>query len=186
MTIELRMSGPEDRRQIIDMMDEARGENLTEEQRAERGWVQGRMNDELLAEFEAGTGVIVAEDTTNGRVAAFCVTSRPQVGDPGARGALVGHMESAHPDARWAMYGPVVIDPDCQGRGLMRRLLTRMADVLTGYDLGAAFVDTGNSRSMQVHRHYPFTEDGTYEFEGREIMVFTFSPAAFARDIRAS
>ena len=52
MAIGVRRSGPADRAGILAMMVAARGDGWTAEERAERGFVQGRMDDGVLARFE--------------------------------------------------------------------------------------------------------------------------------------
>lgn len=75
MTITVRRSGPDDRPAILALMRAARGEGLSPAERAERGFVQGAMDDQVLTRFQEGTGVFVAEE--DGALAGFAMTSLP-------------------------------------------------------------------------------------------------------------
>ncbi|NKS78063.1 hypothetical protein GS539_19865 [Rhodococcus hoagii] len=46
MTITVRRSGPQDREAILALMAASRGDGLSAEERAERGFVQGRMDED--------------------------------------------------------------------------------------------------------------------------------------------
>ncbi|NKS67293.1 hypothetical protein GS461_18210 [Rhodococcus hoagii] len=52
MTITVRRSGPQDREAILALMAASRGDGLSAEERAERGFVQGRMDEDVLTRFQ--------------------------------------------------------------------------------------------------------------------------------------
>ncbi|MDI9917461.1 hypothetical protein [Rhodococcus sp. IEGM 1379] len=82
---------------------------------------------------------------------------------------------------RWFMYGPVAVDENFQGRGVLSKLLTGLSTVhLASYDLGALFVEAANQKSLAVHRHYGMAELARFTLGEREYVVFTFEPAMFA------
>ncbi|MFD8418570.1 GNAT family N-acetyltransferase [Streptomyces sp. NPDC059466] len=184
MTITVRKSRPDDHRAILSLMDEARGLNLGDEERARRGFVQGVMNQEVLDRFQEGPGVFVAEEA--GELAGFAMTSEPvglPSGHPAAAAveAVLRAAEGRDP-GRLFLYGPVAVDVRFQGRGVLTKLLVALSRELEGaFDLGVAFVETSNERSLAVHRHYGMREAASFEVAGRSYVAFTFTPASFAR-----
>lgn len=185
MTIEVRKSRGGDRAAILGLMDAARGEGLSAEERGRRGFVQGRMTGEVLERFEQGPGVFVAVD--GGELAGFAGTSEPGVLPPGHPATVavevVQEAASGRELGRLFHYGPAVVDERFQGRGVLTRLLTALCRALRDdYDLGVAFVETANTRSLAVHRHYGMTEAAGFEVDGREYVAFTFAPADFVRE----
>lgn len=184
MTITVRRSRPEDRPAILSLMDKARGTDLSEEERARRGFVQGNLTDELLERFEAGPGVFVADAA--GELAGFAITSEPSWLPPthpaAAAVAAVTKAADGRDLGRLFLYGPVAVDERFQGRGVLTQLLTTLSRTLqTDFDLAVAFVETANARSLAVHRHYGMTEAARFEANGRTYVAFTFAPAAFVQ-----
>lgn len=198
MTITVRRSRPEDHAAILALMDKARGTGLSDEERARRGFVQGTMTPDILARFQDGPGIFVAEATEEadaddagdaarapGELAGFAVTSEPGPLPPEhpATGAVAAVTQAAagRDLGRLFLYGPVAVDDHFQGRGILTRLLTTLSRALKDdYDLAVAFVETANARSLAVHRHYGMTETASFETAGRSYVAFTFAPAAFA------
>lgn len=177
MTITVRRSGPQDRDAILALMAASRGDGLSAEERAERGFVQGRMDADTLARFEQGTGVFVAEE--DGDLAGFAMTSEPGAVTSGPPRLAVDAVGEGR--ARLFLYGPAAVDPSCQGRGVLTKLLAALSRALRDrFDLGVAFVEAVNAKSLAVHRHYGMTEAATFMFDGRDYVVFTFSPDEFA------
>lgn len=177
MTITVRRSGPQDREAILALMAASRGDGLSAEERAERGFVQGRMDADVLARFEAGTGVFLAEE--DGGLAGFAMTSEPGAVTSGPPRLAVDALGEGH--GRLFLYGPAAVDPRFQGRGVLTLLLTSLSRELRDrFDFGVAFVEAANAKSLAVHRHYGMTEAATFVFDDRDYFVFTFSPAEFA------
>jgi L-amino acid N-acyltransferase YncA len=174
------VSGPTDRAAILALLTAARGDGLSEAERAERGFVQGRMDDTLLARFQEGTGVFVAEE--DGVLAGVAVTSEPgavTAGPPGRTAELARqHLGSS---VRMLLYGPAAVDRRFQGRGILSRLLGELSRALGDrFDRGVAFVESANAKSLAVHRHYGMTELARFTSGEREYLVFCFAPADFA------
>ena len=183
MTITVRRSRPEDHAAILSLMDKARGVGLSDEERARRGFVQGNLTDALLARFQDGPGIFVADAA--GEIVGFAITSEPGRLPPRhpAAAALAAVTEAAQGRdlGRVFFYGPVAVDERFQGRGVLTQLLTALSRALKDdYDLAVAFVETTNERSLAVHRHYGMTEAADYAVLGRTYVAFTFSPATFA------
>ncbi|MDV8009827.1 GNAT family N-acetyltransferase [Rhodococcus sp. IEGM 1241] len=181
MTITVRRSGTTDLGAILALMQEARGEGLSHEEKAERGFVQGRMDEAMLAGLQEGSGVFVAEE--DGSFAGFAVTSSPVLFTSGPAKETVDAVSALAPDdSRFFLYGPVAVDRRFQGRGVMTALLKSLCrDLVDDYDLGSAFVEVTNAKSLAVHRHYGMTEAAHFTIDDREYAVFTFEPSAFAK-----
>ncbi|MFM1724357.1 MULTISPECIES: N-acetyltransferase family protein [Rhodococcus] len=177
MTITVRRSGPRDREAILALMKASRGDGLSAAERAERGFVQGNMDEDVLTRFEEGTGVFVAEE--GGALAGFAMTSEPGAMSSGPpRLAVDAVGEGA---GRLFLYGPAAVDPRYQGRGVLTMLLTALSRELRDrFALGVAFVEAANAKSLAVHRHYGMTEAATFVFDSRDYCVFTFAPDEFA------
>ncbi|NKR61831.1 GNAT family N-acetyltransferase [Rhodococcus hoagii] len=176
MTITVRRSGPQDREAILALMAASRGDGLSAEERAERGFVQGRMDEDVLTRFQQGTGVFVAED---GVLAGFAMTSEPGAVTSGPPRLAVDAVGEGR--GRLFLYGPAAVDRDYQGRGVLTKLLAALSRALRDrFDLGVAFVEAANAKSLAVHRHYGMTEAATFVFDDRDYFVFTFSPDEFA------
>ncbi len=161
-------------------MRAARGEGLSPAERAERGFVQGTMDDQVLARFQEDTGVFVAEE--DDVLAGFAMTSLPGVVSSGPPKLAVDAVTGgARAPRRPFLYGPAAVDPRFQGRGALTAMLTALCRELRGrFDLGVAFVELANEKSLAVHRHYGMTEAASFHHAEREYVVFTFDPAAFA------
>jgi hypothetical protein len=56
VSIVTRRSGPGDRQAILALMDVAPGSDLSATEKARRGFVQGAMDEEILAGLQEGTG----------------------------------------------------------------------------------------------------------------------------------
>ncbi|MGW5350330.1 N-acetyltransferase family protein [Streptomyces sp. NPDC004031] len=185
MTITVRRSRPEDHAAILALMDQARGDDLSPEERARRGFVQGTMTPDLLARLQDGPGIFVAEADSTGDLAGFAITSEPGGLPPHhpAAAAVTAVTEAADHDlGRLFLYGPVAVAPAHQGRGILTRLLTTLSHTLKdSYDLAVAFVESTNTRSLAVHRHYAMTEAATFTLTDRTYVAFTFAPATFAK-----
>jgi GNAT superfamily N-acetyltransferase len=179
MTIEVRRSDADDRAAILNLMEQARGTGLSDEERAQRGFVQGVMDEAALIGFESGTGIFVAVE--DGRLAGFAMTAHPSTVQEGPPLLAVQSAQSTAGDQRLFMYGPAAVDPGFQGRGVLTSLLRALSAALRAdFDLGVAFVEEANHRSLQVHRHYGMVEVPGFSFQGRNYHVFTFDPAELA------
>lgn len=179
MTIEVRRSGPDDRAAILRLMEASRGDGLSPQERAERGFVQGTMDRDVLARFEAGTGVFLAEE--GDRLAGFAMTSEALDPPDGPPRRTAEAARAAVGDRRLFLYGPAAVDPRFQGRGVLTLLLRGLCEQLRDrFDLGVAFVEDANRKSLAVHRHYGMNEVPGFSLGERRYHVFTFAPAQFA------
>lgn len=180
MPIRLDRSYADDRPAILALMDEARGRDLSDAERAQQGFVQGRMDESSLTRLQAGTGVFVARDGAT--LVGFAMTSAAH----SAKNDLAVEMlriaaqaESEVQPEKTFLYGPVAVDRRYQGQGLLTRLLIHVCTELrTQFKLGVLFIDRANHKSLTIHREYLMDERSGFEFKGRSYVVFTFSPAA--------
>lgn len=178
MTIIFCRSGAADRSAVLALLAEARGDDLNAAERARRGFVQGQMDESILARFQTGSGVFVARDGET--LAGVAMTSLPGMVDGGPPGRMVEEVTLARPDVpreRLFLYGPLAVDRRYQGRGLLTRLLIHACGELAeGFELGAAFVENSNQKSLAIHRHYPMDESAQFTINDRAYTVFTFAP----------
>lgn len=177
----VRRAEKDDRQAILALMDAARGKDLSAAERAERGFVQGTMNEEVITRFLAGTGVFIA--TEDGELAGFAMTSEPGAVTAGpAKLTVNAALDGEDPaTTRLFLYGPAAVDHRFQGRGVLTMLLVALSRELAGrFNRGVAFVEAANAKSVAVHRHYGMTQRVGFRFDGREYLVFTFDPGEFA------
>ena len=178
MSVILSRADVSDHSAILRLMDEARGEHLSQAQRAQQGFVQGQMDEASLAGLQAGLGIFVARDGVT--LAGFAMTSTASVAGSGLAVATAQAAAQAAPDLpleQIFLYGPVVVAQEYQGQGLLTRLLLHVcAEHQARFTLGALFVDHANQKSLAVHQHYPMDQQTSFEFNKRSYTVFTFSP----------
>ncbi len=178
MPITTDRSAAHDRPAILGLMDEARGLDLSDDERAQAGFVQGAMDESLLARLQSGPGVFVARDGS--ALAGFCITSTLEMVASGPPAEMIKALLQAMPELpldQLFLYGPVAVSRRHQGQGVLTRLLFRVSTELRSrFALGALFVEHANQKSLAVHRHYPMTESAAFMFKDRAYIVFTFSP----------
>jgi GNAT superfamily N-acetyltransferase len=171
-------SGPADRPDILNLISEARGDDLTDEERAQQGFIQGHFDESLLERFQNDIGVFIARDDTN--VAGFAMASRPGIVSGGPPAKTIDAVQKALPDVseeELFLYGPAAVARQYQGQDILTKLLTHICSVLREqFSVGAAFVEEANQRSLAIHRHYPMSETTSFTFKDRPYAVFTFSP----------
>ncbi|MEU9159602.1 GNAT family N-acetyltransferase [Streptomyces sp. NPDC048424] len=131
---------------------------LTERQRAEQGFVQGRFDAGVLRAMARAGELLVADD--GGRVAGLLALSvAADLADPpppveGLLRAQDTLEWDGHPlgEVRWLLYGPVVVDAGYRGRGVARALFTMaVAAASERADAVVAFIEAGNVPSWKVH-----------------------------------
>lgn len=179
MSVILSRAGVDDHSAILSLMDQARGEHLSEAQRAQQGFVQGQMDEASLVRIQAGPGIFVAREGSV--LAGFAMTSSASVEGSGLAVETAKTAAQAVPELpldKIFLYGPVVVDRRYQGQGLLTRLLLHVCiELQAEFSLGALFVDRANQKSLAIHQHYPMDQRASFEFKQRTYTVFTFSPA---------
>ncbi|MFF4390230.1 GNAT family N-acetyltransferase [Streptomyces sp. NPDC001552] len=131
---------------------------LTERQRAEQGFVQGRLDVGALRAMVGARELLVADD--GGRIVGLLALAAPtNLADPSppvagllqAQGALEWQGRPLA-EARWLLYGPVVVAAAYRGRGVARALFTMaLAAASERAEVVVAFIEAGNVPSWKVH-----------------------------------
>lgn len=183
MVAKIRRSQPRDRKAILNLMAEARGDGLTADEKSRQGFVQGDMNEDILKRLEDGPGIFIAEK--DGELAGFVMTAeKHQVAHNRPAIRALAEAEGEAPHLGRFLYGPTVVAKDYQGQGLLSGLLEALCThLITAFDQGVAFVEMTNKKSLSVHRHYGMTELPVFEIDGRQYIPFVFSPRLFRRQL---
>jgi GNAT superfamily N-acetyltransferase len=164
---------------IAALLRAARGDGLSDQERAERGFIQGQLSDRILRRFQQGTGIFVAvhDDEQNGaELAGAALTADPAL-LADAEGPVAGMIATARTAGLtdFALYGPVAVDPRYQGRGVLRMLIDGVRKSLSaGYSDAVLFVELANEKSLAVHRHLGMRELGGFTAAGRDYLTFSF------------
>ncbi|WP_145907994.1 GNAT family N-acetyltransferase [Kitasatospora viridis] len=131
---------------------------LTEQQRAEQGFVQGAFDVDVLRAMAERGGLLVADD--DGRLAGLLGLLSPAdaLNPPPPVAALLDAQDSLHwqgqplSATRWLIYGPVVVDGAYRGRGVARGLFTAAVEAASGRaEVMVAFIELVNKTSWRVH-----------------------------------
>jgi GNAT superfamily N-acetyltransferase len=181
MPLNIRRSKHSDHTEIRHLMDLARGAGLPEKERAEQGFVQGVMDESVLASLQEGTGIFVATDT-DGTLAGFAITCAPEATSNTAALAALATVQSelADPNQSLFLYGPTVVSPNYRGQGVLSKLLAALShDLAPHFNIGVAMVDGANTKSLAVHEHYGMRRTKEYLIEGRPYYAFSFDPTTF-------
>jgi GNAT superfamily N-acetyltransferase len=135
-----------------------RDDALTEQQRAEQGFVQGGLDAAAFRAMAGTRGVLVADD--GGRIAGLLglvSASDLPAASPPVQALLDAQDElrwrgSPLSRTRWLLYGPVVVDADYRGQGVARGLFTAAVESAAGQaDTLVAFIELTNKLSWRVH-----------------------------------
>jgi ribosomal protein S18 acetylase RimI-like enzyme len=175
MGIAVRKATPEDLPAIADLLAAARGDGLSEQERAEHGFIQGHLSDRILHRFIDGTGVFIA--VHNHELAGAALTSDPApLADGNGPPARTIATATTAGMTDFVLYGPVAVDPRFQGRGIVRLLIDAVQKSLSpSYSDAVLFVETANEKSLAVQRHHGMRELGPFEVGGRDYLVFAFA-----------
>lgn len=170
-----------DHAEIRRLMDLARGVDLPEKERAEQGFVQGVMDESVLAALQDGTGIFVATDEDE-NLAGFAITCAPEATANVAALAALATVQSelADPHLSLFLYSPTVVSPNYRGQGVLSKLLVTLSrELAPHFNIGVAMVDGANSKSLAVHEHYGMRRTKEYRIDGRPYYAFSFDPATF-------
>ncbi|WP_405497404.1 GNAT family N-acetyltransferase [Streptomyces sp. NBC_00096] len=131
---------------------------LTEQERADQGFVQGSLDVDALRTMAEEGGLLVADDA--GRLAGLLGLAAPESvpGPPPPVQALLSAQDSlywqGHPlsTTPWLLYGPVVVAAPYRGKGVARGLFTAAVHAAAGRaDVMVAFIELANPASWRVH-----------------------------------
>jgi len=170
-----------DVQEILQVLGESKGENLTAQQRAEEGFTQGTMDEAMLRNFQAGSGVFVSKEQVDGHpvITGMAMTTLGKLAKHGtALAAYHAVLKSGQATAdEIFLYGPVTVRQAFRGKGILTQLLIHICQALkVQFRLGVAFVYKENHKSLLIHRHYPMTELDGFALNGRSYAIFTFEP----------
>lgn len=152
----IRKALPGDYPEIIEIQNANRPEQLSESER-KQGFLASSMNEQQLAEMNTALGILVAIDKD--QVAGFvCMApTSPLPGHPVIKamyGTFAEQRFHGKPltKQRVFFYGPVCIDQQWRGQGLLKKLFSAVKDFTRkDYDIGAAFIDQRNPHSLAAH-----------------------------------
>lgn len=155
-SIVIRQAEPKDYSAIIELQNANTPDQLTEEEK-KQGFVVSSMTEETLDGINKNLGVLVAIEDE--KLAGFvCLaTTNPLPGHP-----IVKAMFESFPrqifnnkyltDYRVFIYGPVLINSNWRGKGILKKLFSAVKDFTKkDYDLGTAFINDKNPHSLAVH-----------------------------------
>lgn len=174
MTVQVRQAVDSDFAWIVDLIDRHRGVDLSAAERSERGFVQGDWTVAGLARFAAGTGIYLAE--VDGQRAGVAITSAPGLVAAGPAARTNELAAAVFGSGAFFLYGPVVVDDQFRGRGVLTALFERLrADLRDRFATGVAFIETANATSMLVHRRLGLEPFETFRFDGRDFQALSFT-----------
>lgn len=165
---------------------------LSEEQRAEHGFVQGDLHEDTLRAMAGVGAVLVADDA--GRVVGLLMLTDPQ-GVPSPPPPVAGILERQETllwdgrplsAVRWLLYGPVVVDAGHRGQGVARALFDKALEAARDRHAEAvvAFIEAGNRPSWRVHVDgFGMRPLGDFTIDGRtyHVVATGAQPAAASR-----
>lgn len=172
-----------DQGQLLLLINQAKRENLTIEERAKYGFIQGAFDIQLLSKFQEDLGVYVIK--IENEIVAAGFTSRVGVINEGpiaiAATKVFNEDDKLKPGDVF-QYGPVIVKRGFEGRGLLTQLLLYLcSEVGCTFKRGLAFVEENNIVSLNIHKHYFDQEWGTFTFRERLYYIFLFDPKILLR-----
>ena len=183
-----RRAGPDDYPAILRIQSANYIANLAGEDR-KKGFLSAEFTSEQVAAMAEDLGTMLAIVENN--VAGFLCAFRKEFnhGSPVIekmlesydRVCFEGQSLSSYNDY---IYGPVCIDRDYRGKGLLRGLYEAQKRDLTGqFDIGVAFVARNNAHSLRAHvAGLRMTEVGDFEVKGNPYVILVFRLSARSRE----
>jgi GNAT superfamily N-acetyltransferase len=133
-------------------------DSLTEQERADQGFVQGGLDVGRLRSMADDGSLLVADDA--GRLAGLLGLAAPgsMPSPPPPVQALLSTQDSLQwqghslSSTRWLLYGPVVVAAAYRGKGVARGLFTTAIQAASERaDVVVAFIELANQTSWKVH-----------------------------------
>jgi GNAT superfamily N-acetyltransferase len=131
---------------------------LSEQQRIDQGFVQGRLDTDAMRSLAASRNMLLADD--KGQIAGLLGLSPPGImpSPPPPVRVLLDTQEllswqgNSLSETRWLLYGPVVVDAAYRGRGVARGLFNMaIKEAARRADVMVTFIETSNLHSLHVH-----------------------------------
>ena len=174
----LRGATPADAPQIAEIFAAAKNMDLSPEQRAKKGFVQGNLTAESLWDWinTAGKGAVVAEPFGHNGIVGVCMYAPA---GPGPDEHPIGGLYHAIAESDLAaeetlMFGPLAVAESASGHRLSGRLVSAIEAL--GVDQGktamASFVDQSNEKSTRLHHNLGFDVLAEYTVKDRPFTAF--------------
>ncbi len=179
-SIQYRQADPADFADILSLQSKNLRQNLDEVQQRQ-GFLSVEYREPDLVAINASLGIFVAMEQEKLLAYAMAETNAFAAQIP-----LIAHMVSRFPNLalderplesfRYFIYGPVCIDRDARGRGLLSGLLQSMSGALSAqFDIGIAFISQVNIHSYHAHvRKNNMVVIDEFEFDGRKFWTVAF------------
>lgn len=181
----IRQALPSDYPAILALQVQNTPENLTAQQR-QQGFIVSQMNTNQLASINNRLGILVAIEDKQlvGFVCLMPVDThpRPPVVDVLLQ-TLASQSLNGQPlnQLRVFLYGPVCLNAQWRGRGVLRRLFAAVkARTQHDFDVGALFINNSNPHSLAAHiKGLGMTALASFHYhdEHYQLIVFTTRPA---------
>jgi GNAT superfamily N-acetyltransferase len=142
-------------------------DNLTEEQRRNGGFVQGKLDAEMIAGRIDGPASVVTLIDGRGVGAILTASADEYTQGPPAL-AVAAAKEAGLTD--FYLYGPGVVAQECRGQGILRALKDesiRIASQAGKYRWAVGFVEHSNQPSMIAHEKTGWQSVATFSFKDR-------------------
>jgi hypothetical protein len=146
------------------------------------GFLSARFSREQFLEMDRDLAVIVAAQGE--RIAGYLCASSVELN---RRIPLLAAMMGRYPDLRFGgepvdqlssfVYGPVCIDHEFRGAGVLTQLYQTLLTELAGrFDVGVAFVSKDNPRSLAAHvSKLGMCNVGDFELNGKHYWIVAFA-----------
>lgn len=163
---------------VADLYQANARDALIPEQRAESGFVQGRMGAGSLRRAAASGSALVAEidgqiagATMTHPVGRFAATDRAQAPQHPAAAAVRVALESGVEDP--VLYGPSVVAEEFRRRGVLAALVQAVLDkaAADSHRTVLAFMELENQPSVKAHATLGFQRIGGFVLDGRHYDV---------------
>jgi hypothetical protein len=180
MSDSYRRALPEDYPAILSLQSANYIANLSANER-KQGFLSAQFSPEQTAQIAEDLGTIVA--VIDGQILGFVCAFRNEfeTGSP-----VIAKMLESYDDMKFEgrrlssfksyIYGPVCIDRNYRGRGLLRGLFEAQKKELAGqFEIGVAFVSRSNPHSLTAHVDgLGMTEVGDFECRGNTYATLVF------------
>jgi predicted GNAT superfamily acetyltransferase len=189
---QFRRAKPEDYSAILKLQAANYVANLSDHQRRE-GFLSAEFTREQVTKMAEDLGIMIALES--GVLAGYLCAFR---NDFKHESPVLAKMFESYDVVRFEgnalasyksyVYGPVCIDRDYRGRGLLRRLVEAQKRDLAGrFELGVGFVSRSNPHSLDAHLFgLGMTGVGEFEVKGNRYVIFAFRLPPNLSDLTAA
>lgn len=168
---------------IITLQDANKQDRLSEEERKRGGFVSSNFTKESLDKVNNALGVWVAISGTQ-LVGFACMSQIDPAPDYDTIKAMIETFPQQHFNGKTLnqqnvfIYGPVCIDVNWRGKGLLKQLLAEIKNEArkSNYDVGVAFIDIRNKHSLEAHeKGLKMTVLGSFDSNEQHFHIVAFS-----------